>query len=265
MSTHADFLHAIAAHPDEDAPRLIYADWLEEQGESDRADFIRVQCELAQLPETEHRRAGLEMRQNQLLQRHCKAWLGVLPVQPPWRLRNGTFYEYERGFLTALCVRAQDFLDHAPTLFAAAPLLRHVRFKNLQDRIVKVLYSGYLHRLTAIDLSYENLFDTDTDWLWQFQGDLHGLRDLYLTGNRLTNDAVAYLSQTNVFRNLEVLDLSYNRVGDHGALALAASTTFPRLQLLRLDRNPVNWDVREQVWRMLEARGCRLQCEPEEE
>ena len=43
------FLADIRAHPDDDAPRLIYADWLEETGgptEAVRAEFIRLQCAL---------------------------------------------------------------------------------------------------------------------------------------------------------------------------------------------------------------------------
>ena len=49
---HPDFkagLAACRAAPDEDAPRLVLADWLEERGESGRAEFVRVQCELAAL------------------------------------------------------------------------------------------------------------------------------------------------------------------------------------------------------------------------
>src|SRR5262245_28444157 len=52
-------LAAILAHPDEDTPRLVYADWLDEQAAErsepvpcPRAEFIRVQCELAQLDRT---------------------------------------------------------------------------------------------------------------------------------------------------------------------------------------------------------------------
>jgi uncharacterized protein (TIGR02996 family) len=41
------FLRTIAETPADDGPRLVYADWLEEQGESDRAEFIRLQIELA--------------------------------------------------------------------------------------------------------------------------------------------------------------------------------------------------------------------------
>lgn len=47
---HAAHLAAIRANPDQDAPRLIYADWLEEQGDGARAAFIRVQVELANHP-----------------------------------------------------------------------------------------------------------------------------------------------------------------------------------------------------------------------
>jgi uncharacterized protein (TIGR02996 family) len=44
------FLQAICAKPEDDTPRLVYADWLEEQGDTDRAEFIRVQCELEKVP-----------------------------------------------------------------------------------------------------------------------------------------------------------------------------------------------------------------------
>jgi uncharacterized protein (TIGR02996 family) len=41
------FLAAVLADPQDDAPRLIYADWLDEQGRCEQAEFIRVQMELA--------------------------------------------------------------------------------------------------------------------------------------------------------------------------------------------------------------------------
>ena len=47
MSQHQAFLQAIVEAPDDDVPRLIYADFLEEQGDADRADFIRTQVQLA--------------------------------------------------------------------------------------------------------------------------------------------------------------------------------------------------------------------------
>lgn len=56
MTTHdtrSQLLAGIAAHPDDDTPRLVFADWLDERGDQPddalRAEFIRVQCALDQL------------------------------------------------------------------------------------------------------------------------------------------------------------------------------------------------------------------------
>src|SRR4051794_27217534 len=40
------FLGDIIEHPDDDAPRLVYADWLDENGNPERAEFIRAQVRL---------------------------------------------------------------------------------------------------------------------------------------------------------------------------------------------------------------------------
>lgn len=47
MTERAAMLLAIQADPGDDTPRLAFADWLQENGEPERAEFIRVQCELA--------------------------------------------------------------------------------------------------------------------------------------------------------------------------------------------------------------------------
>jgi uncharacterized protein (TIGR02996 family) len=48
----AEFLADICAHPDDDAPRLIYADWLTDEGREARAEFIRVQVRAAAVERT---------------------------------------------------------------------------------------------------------------------------------------------------------------------------------------------------------------------
>lgn len=49
MPSHDAFLQAILADPHADGPRLVYSDWLEEHGECERAEHIRVSCEAARL------------------------------------------------------------------------------------------------------------------------------------------------------------------------------------------------------------------------
>jgi uncharacterized protein (TIGR02996 family) len=43
------FVRAVAEKWWDPLPRLVFADWLDERGDPDRAEFIRVQCELVQL------------------------------------------------------------------------------------------------------------------------------------------------------------------------------------------------------------------------
>jgi uncharacterized protein (TIGR02996 family) len=50
MSDELALLKAIKADLNEDLPRLVLADWLEEHGEPARAEFIRLQVAAAPLP-----------------------------------------------------------------------------------------------------------------------------------------------------------------------------------------------------------------------
>src|SRR5262249_49135917 len=73
---HDDFVRAIIENPDDDGPRLVFADWLEEHGQLERAEFIRVQIELARLQKEDERRAGLETREKMLLEKNTRRWFG---------------------------------------------------------------------------------------------------------------------------------------------------------------------------------------------
>jgi uncharacterized protein (TIGR02996 family) len=58
VNDHDRFIRAIVENPFDDAPRLIFADWLEEHGDAARAEFIRVQCEVARMVEPEKGMCG---------------------------------------------------------------------------------------------------------------------------------------------------------------------------------------------------------------
>lgn len=68
MSLDEAFLRDVIEHPDDDAVRLIYADWLEERGGL-RGEFIRLQIESEHLQEDDPRRPELEDRVFALEQR----------------------------------------------------------------------------------------------------------------------------------------------------------------------------------------------------
>jgi uncharacterized protein (TIGR02996 family) len=72
------FLRVIGADPDDDGPRLLYADFLEEKGDptgAARAEFIRVQCALDSIGPGGGNVDSLRRRERELLTEHWPAWL----------------------------------------------------------------------------------------------------------------------------------------------------------------------------------------------
>ena len=87
---HQPFLRAIRAKPEDDLPRLVYADALEESGASERAEFIRVQVALANTPEHDPQFRLLEDREHELLGKNERAWMGNPSVTPQeWAWHRG--------------------------------------------------------------------------------------------------------------------------------------------------------------------------------
>ena len=64
--TEDPFLAAVLARPGDDAPRLVYADWLDERGESDRAEFLRADAALSRQPLGDPRTPAVATRVREL-------------------------------------------------------------------------------------------------------------------------------------------------------------------------------------------------------
>lgn len=218
--THADaFLQDILAHPEDDAPRLIFADWLEEQGDAAsvaRAEFIRVQCALAGGQMHDQRRAELVRREQQLLNEWGKEW-----VRPIRRLVRVDSWKFHRGFIDDVGMWADTFLERGGKLFRHAPI-RHL---SLRQRMSPQSYPVLDPRLNTAALA-ENKH-------------LCRLRSLNLSENQLESHDVRALVVSEHLTRLNELDLSHNRIGDGGIRALAGASLLHRLECLNLCGNDV--------------------------
>src|SRR4051794_40341938 len=105
----ASFLEAIREDPADDVPRLVFADWLEDNGDYDRAEFIRVQCEVARGVRDRGRSLELLGRLRELSQANREKWLG--PLAKPATLGADAYFE--RGFVDTIRIGAAVFLEHA--------------------------------------------------------------------------------------------------------------------------------------------------------
>ncbi len=118
-SVRAAFLDAIREAPDDDAPRLIYADWLDDHGgpaDVARAALIRVQCRLASLPPDDPARAPLVEQEGALINTHQADWVDLAfadwLAHPKRRCHNPLGHEFCK--IVAQGIRARCERDRLP-------------------------------------------------------------------------------------------------------------------------------------------------------
>lgn len=250
-------LETVKDQPDDDTPRLVLADWLDEQGnklDTARAAFIRKDIAIAregraplpaELEETKTVRADwLESLKEFVAGVRFHRGLPVVTVPG---LRFGWFGA--PGWLAS-----EDFafvqlvhLDEAggPRTKAAVtlPEFRHVPGFNVNPFLpfgtasaARVFSSPNLTGLRHIGLRSVQPGVAGLEALAANPA-LARLRTLLLAHNKLVDKGVAALAKAEHLTNLEVLNLSDNNIGDKGAEALAASKAFPSLRELNLREN----------------------------
>jgi type IV pilus assembly protein PilB len=134
MSPHDTFLRAVIENPDDDAPRLVYADWLDEQGDP-RGEFIHAQCEMGRqsccgVPYFKLRRKALR-----LLRRHGREW--VRPFQG--LVRRSWF---RRGFVEQVAAAPERYaaaVASLPTLTPVRRVLVELTGVTIPDAVVELL------------------------------------------------------------------------------------------------------------------------------
>ncbi|MCE9565263.1 MAG: TIGR02996 domain-containing protein [Planctomycetes bacterium] len=256
MSDEKALLAAIWEHPHEDTPRLVYADWLQENGQPERAEFIRVQIELAGLDQWDEspRKTELTQREKQLWDTHAETWKKGLPSAIA--KRTG----FHRGFAAPVHQRISPgkFLKLTTADLAAAPLWnfridtnRH-SFPNLLAspsllRVDALEFSGWLEtpeetrqfatspnirNLASLTINHTQFDDPRMTELSADAVGLPNLRRLNLGSNRLTADAIRTFAKSPLADGIDGLDLSANPLGPEGVLTLANSPQLARLQLL---------------------------------
>jgi len=107
----AQLLADCRAHPDDDAPRLVWADAVG----GERGELVVLQCELARGETTPERSARLRIRESELIGAHGRAWgeLDGLVIRA----------EFSRGFVETVAIAGATSLA---AVLARAPLVRAV-------------------------------------------------------------------------------------------------------------------------------------------
>ena len=259
-------LDAIKDNPDEDTPRLVLADWLDEQGtelDAERAQFIRT--DVAAALEKERgikiplRRPASSDQYGEPDER-TRRWLGPAAdlVQ-----RSG----FERG-LPSVCIHGLRLLrPDVPGLIASegfAFVQSVVLFEAGGARIEAMAARPEFRFVPGINAAPMYAFGVHFAEKFFGSPNLTGLRHVVFRGinpgaagarvlaanpalsrlrklslhhNKLVDGAAAALAASPHLTNLTYLNLSDNNIGDKGAEALAASKGLANLLELDLTLN----------------------------
>ncbi|MGL4421930.1 MAG: TIGR02996 domain-containing protein [Gemmataceae bacterium] len=202
MTESEQLFAAICQAPWDSAPRLIYADYLEDFGDAPRGQMIRLQCaDFATLE------AEASVQLYELLQAHGARWYAELPrvARVEWSSL------FVRGFIDSIAIDCNSrYASYADQAFQAAPIRRLV----CQNCVTAARLRSVLgHPMTE------------------------RLDTLLLNRCALTDASIGLLLKASSLRNITHLDLSGNRFSDHGIEQLLTASTLPRLQKLHVMGN----------------------------
>ena len=213
-------LEACRLSPDDDAPRLVWADAIG----GERGELVVIQCDLARgdLPPGEV--AIRRRRERELLERHGDEWSGIREYQYPGSRPR---CEFRRGFVEAAELDPRVLAEHAEEIFKQAPLLRSITtigtLVSAGDPLAglrALLGSPALRRLHGIDLFYIGIQAQPLAYEQMLDG--HG------------NEAVRLLLGSGALARLRALGVSWSGLSAIGMHHLVAARDLGRLEQLWL-------------------------------
>jgi uncharacterized protein (TIGR02996 family) len=231
-----NLIEAIRADPEDDFVRQVYADWLEEQGQPDRAELVRVQLALpsgrrSKVRQTPKQVRTLKAREQELLKLHEAEWLGPL-AQAGVR--------FERGLGVAHWSSLPDLqkggrlLEQHGADWVVECRLRLQSYAALDEQIQALLRMRRCGLLTRLEASsWDSLTSASARAIADSPrcGNLRGLRlgraDLGIKGAKA-------LASSPHLQGLRELDLGLSRLGPKGIAALVSCKGLKHLTELRL-------------------------------
>lgn len=207
MPAEAAFIDALRDDPDDRTLCLVYADWLDERGDS-RGELIRLQCELEGTPMANPRRHVLRRAIEEWGNRHQSEWLAPLRR----RVLGWQSARMEFGLVENVTMSPAGFLKQAESgLFEEMPYLVGITLEGTEKPLQKVLDSPDLSRLKSLGLS--------------------------VVGTVSTSGPIRQLASLKTLRHLTSLNLCNGGFGDEAISLLLQSDSFPRLRRLNLQNN----------------------------
>lgn len=235
MLNTADFLKQIKTSDDHIGARLIYADWLEEQGDP-QGEFIRIQCELHtrrnEVVSPEIR--SLRLRERELLDANFRYWAHGL-------LEEGIEHadiHFRFGTVDSVTLGENDFHRFRDRLSELAPMLRGLRLDGAHNYLPRLESWPLLSSMKQLTFTHLGSDEADIRYLFRFLRRLPGLESLCLYYTDQGDPVARMLAVPDGFPRLIALDLSSIGITEVGVEQLTLNQALmKRLRWLNLSHN----------------------------
>jgi uncharacterized protein (TIGR02996 family) len=221
MTTKTSFYQAIRQSPDDLPLRLVFADWLEEQGDPLGA-FIRLQCQIESLREGgEEGIEELERQELEMIRQHQPAWLGPLHAL---EFNERFCVGYRRGLVESASMPLQTLLQYEDEMAQRCPVLHDVTLYAVREHGADLAQCKHLLAFDHVHIA---------DWLTDNDGialadspHLAGLQTLTLwLGSRYDLAVLQALASSSHLANLKefrLMQLYGGVVAENRAAELSA-------------------------------------------
>lgn len=233
MTDRDALLATVAAHPDDDLPKLVYADWLEERG--DPVDVARGRFIRAQVAQAAAGWPGPARKADGYLRLYRDRWLQELPAE--WRPWVG----FDRGFPSGLTPDARGRADRHGCLDffrLDAPEFRTAHWLDLcragyfdADDFAEMSGHAGLERVTGLDWGCYRPGPTEAVWR---SPRLTGLLELDIGGLDVTDPGQADFASGRFLPALRRLELSLAAGAGDAFDGILRRPAFPQLRDLGL-------------------------------
>jgi uncharacterized protein (TIGR02996 family) len=198
MTPDNPLLKAVIAQPDDDTLRLAVADWFAENDDEPRAEFVRVQVELARGVADRGRRNQLEVRQRDLLLAHEAEW--VKPLAKVLECRRGQWggWVFRRGFVEYFHLPAAVINRRGAELARLTPVRELFLRPATPAQVIALVKKPWLTNLTALYLPATHLTEPALAALLEWP---HALKLRVLHHNGLSGDSDSVASFQQKFRH----------------------------------------------------------------
>jgi uncharacterized protein (TIGR02996 family) len=226
-------LAEILKNPGDDGPRLAYAKWLKANGDPDRAEFIKVQCDRAAKASFDPAQEKLAKRERSLLNKHEGTWKEELPE---WA-RIGVYFH--RGFPSILGCYLDVLVGKLALLVKTNPIegvMLSVGGAS-PDTVEALAECPEVARFTELKLWHNDVGTKGAKAIARSSW-FAGLKTLHLGAVGLKDPAVKALAASAHLAGLTELNLSSNSFGTAGLGAILAGPW--KLQTLTIHGAPLH-------------------------